>query len=405
MAAAQGLYKVLSYKKQTALGTPASGSGGQTLRRETATFEKSKASFNSNEITTHQQYTGDNYGSSSTSGEINGNLSPKTYADLLGSLNRSAFSAGVSAASASLTIAGTGPSFTITRAAGSYLTDGFKVGDVVRITAGTFTGVAANLNLLVTNLTATVMTVIVPNGKTLSAQGPVTGSTIGVVNKKSVTPSTGQANDYYTFEEWMSDATLSRTYTDTQIASADISVPANGDATVKIATVGLGRALGNSQVLTTPAAPTSTSILSGVHSTILVNGASQVTATSLSLKVDGQLAAGEPVIGSTTISDVVKGDLKVTGSFTVVKTSETNATLFENETPVQIVAAVFVDATDTSDFVSFSLPRVKLFSDKVDDGKKQLISSHDFVAEYNGASGGATAATDTGVLSIQDSAA
>lgn len=404
MAAAQGIFRKITYKKQTALGTAASGSGGQVVRRDKASFTKVKDIFSSEEIVSYQQYTGDTYGSSRTTGQIDGELSPKTYADFLASLLRTAFTSGVSATAQSLTIAGTGP-FTITRGAGSYLTDGFKIGDVVQITAGTYTGVAKNLNLLVTGVTASVLTVIVPNGKTLSAQGPITGSTVAVVGKKAVVPSSGQLNDYYTIEDWMPDISKSRLYTDTQVASADISVPANANAKITLNFMGLGRTLGNAQVLTTPSVETSTFVLNGSNATILVNGAQTTVATSLSLKVDGQLAAGEPVIGSKTISDNVKGDIKVSGSFSVVKVDEANATLFENEAAPQIIAVVFTDQTDSSAFVGFSMPSVNIVSDENDDGKKQIVSTHNFTAEYNGLNGGAANATDTGTISIQDSAA
>lgn len=404
MTAAQGIFRKIVYKKQTGLGSAASGTGGQVLRREKAVFTKVKDTFSSNEINSFQQYSGDSYGSSRTTGSLDGDLSAATYKDMLASLLRTTFANGASATSASLTIAGSGP-FTITRAAGSYLADGFKVGDVVQITAGTYTGVAKNLNLLVTGLTATVMTVIVPNGKVLAAQGPVTGSTISVVNKKAVVPATGQANDYYTFEDWLSDVSRSRLYTDVQVASADISIPANGDAKITLAFMGLGRTLGNSQILTTPTAETATAILSGVNAAILINGTQQTTATSLSLKIDGQLAAGEAVIGSKTISDNVKGDIKVTGTFTVVKQDEANTTLFENETAVQIIAIVFADSTDQAAFVGFSIPACSILTDENDDGKKQIVSTHNFSGEYNGLAGGAALATDTGIISIQDSAA
>jgi hypothetical protein len=403
MTVAQGLYKRLSYKKQTALGSPASGSGGQYLRRETANFQRSKASFSSNEITSQQQYTGDAYGVAQTSGDISGLLSPKTYADLLGSLNRSAFAAGVSATSASLTIAGAGP-YTVTRAAGSYLTDGFKIGDIVRITAGTYTGVARDINLLVTGVTATILTVLVPNGKTLSAQGPIATSTIAVIGKKSVTPSSGQLNDYYTFEAWFSDISRSRTFTDTQIASADISIPATGNSTIKFSCLGLGRTKGASQVLTTPTAETTTAHLTANNAAILLSGTQTLVGTSLMIKVDGQLKPGDPVIGSQTISDIIKGDIKVSGTVTLQFQDETVSGLFDAETALVINAVLFADTTDTSDFIGFTIPRAKLFKDDLDDGKKQLVMTCDFVAEYNG-SGGAAVSTDTGIISIQDSAA
>lgn len=403
MAVAQGIYKVVSYKKQTGIGAAASGAGGTQVRRETATFEKMKDTYDANEIVSHQQDTGVAYLVSKTQGEINGVLSAGSYAPLLASLLRAAFTSGVAITGMSITIAGAGP-YTLTRGSGSYLTDGYKVGDVVRITAGTYTGVARDINLVVTALTATVMTVVVPNGKALSAQGPIATSTITVMNKKATVPSTGQANDYYTFEEWMPDATLSRVYSDVQIASADISIPPSAAASVKLALLGLGRTKGAAQILTAPAAAPTTAVLSAVNGVVLVNAAQTIIATSLSLKIDGQLQHGEAVIGSKTISDITKGDVKVSGTFSVLKQDETHANLFDNETACGITAVLFADGTDTSDFISFNVPAVKLTKDQLDDGKKQLISTHDFVAQYNSA-GGAAISSDTGIVTIQDSQA
>lgn len=402
MAVAQGIYKRLAYKKQTALGTAASGTGGQYLRRENASFNKTKDTFNSDEITTHQQYTGDSYGVSKTEGQINGVLSAGTYSALFGSLCRKDMAAGVSATGVSITIAGAGP-YTLTRAAGDYLADGFKIGDVVRITAGTYTGTARDINLLVTGVTATVLTVIVPNAKTLTAQGPVASSTVAVIGKKSVVPASAHTNDYYTFEEWASDLSRSRTFTDVQIASAEVSIPASGNATVQINCLGLGRTKGSSQVLTSPTAETTTTILTAANAKILLAGTDTLTGTSLNLTIDGGLEHGEAVISSKTISDIVKGDVKVSGSVTKLHESEAVGDLFDNETALAVIAVLFADTSDTSQFVGFTVPRAKLFSDERDDGKKQLVETHSFTAEYNGASGGAALANDAGIVSVQDS--
>lgn len=405
MTVAQGLYKKLAYKKQSGLGVPASGSGGQLLRRETATFNKANASYSSDEIVSSQQYTGDTYGPGQTAGQINGLLSPKTYADPLGSLNRSAFAAGVVLTGLSLTIAaGSGTTFTITRGSGSWLTDGLKVGDVKRLSAGAFTGTAASINLLIVALTATIATVIVPNGKVLTAQGPVTGSTVTVIGKKTVTPSTGQLNDYYTFEEQFTDVARNRVYSDVQIASADIAIPATGNSTIKLACLGLARTKSGTASLTSPTVETTTAHLSAAQSVVFVNGAQTLVGTSLAIKIDGQLKAGDPVIGSNSLSDIIKGDIKVTGTVTVQYDGETVSNAFDNQTALQIVGVLFADTTDTSDFMGFSIPRAKLFKDDIDDGKKQLVMTCDFVAEINSA-GGAGASTDIGIISIQDSAA
>jgi len=403
MVVAQGQLKKLSYKKQSALGTAASGSGGQYLRRETSAFNLMKDTYDANEIVTHQQDTGISYGVGKTSGSLNGVISGGTYSALLGSLMRSTFAAVTAISGISLTIAGSGP-YTLTRATGDFLTGGIKIGHVVRITAGTYTGTARDINLLVTGVTSTVLTVVVPNGSTLSAQGPIASSTVTVMGKTAIVPATGQTTDYYTFEEWYSDLTKSRTYTDTMIASADVSIPATGNSTVQLQMVGLGRTKGTSQVLTSPTAETTSTILSAANAYIMVNGSRTVVATGLSMKLDGSTTHGEANIGSRTITDLVRGDFKVSGQFTAVHDAETTSDLFVNETAVAIICVLFADQTATSDFVSFVLPRVKLLKDDIDDGKKQLVATYPFAAEYNG-SGGAALANDATILGMQDSLA
>lgn len=403
VAQAQGMFKRLSFKKQTALATPASGSGGQYLRRETATFMKAKDTFGANEITTHQMDTGASYGISKVTGNVSGVLSPATYSTFLASLCRKDLAAGTSIASLSLTIAGAGP-YTITRASGDFLADGIKAGDGVRITAGTYTGTARDINLLVVSLTATVLTVVVPNGSTLSAQGPIASSTLAVTGKKTWVPTSSQTNDYYTFEEWFSDISKSRTYTDCQCASADIGLPSTGNATVGLSFLGLGRTKGTSQVLTSPTLETSTAVLAAVNGYLLVNGSQVITATSVSLKLDGGMQHGEAVVGSKLIGDIIKGDVKVTGTISILHTDETTSNLFDNETALALVVMVTADASATSDFIIVNMPRIKLLKDDLDDGKKQIVGTYDFRAEINSAGGAALSSLQT-IVSIQDTAA
>lgn len=401
MPVAQGINKIVAYKKQTGLGAAASGSGGQKVPRETASFNLMKDTFESNQIESTQQSRGATYGVGKTNGSLSSIVMADGHADLLASLLRKDMAATSAITGLSLTIAGAGP-YTLTRAAGDFLTGGIKIGDVVRITAGTYTGTARDINLLVTGVTATVLTVVVPNGSALSAQGPVASSTVTVIGKKSIVPVTGHTNDYYTFEEWYDDIDKSRTYTDVQVSSADITLPATGNSKIDLSFVGLGRSKGTSQVLTSPAAEPTSALLSTSNGYVLLAGTRTVVGTSFSLKIDGQVSHGEANIGSRTIADVYRGDIKVSGSVSLVHDAETTSDLFANETALSIIAVVFADNSATSEFVSFVIPRAKLMGDAVDDGKKQLVGTYPFIAEYNG-TGGAALASDATIISIQDS--
>jgi hypothetical protein len=71
-------------------------------------------------------------------GSIKGELAPGAYSELMAAILKRDFTAGTSIALAATTlaIAGSGPTYTLTRSAGSWLTDGVKAGDVVRVTVG-----------------------------------------------------------------------------------------------------------------------------------------------------------------------------------------------------------------------------------------------------------------------------
>jgi hypothetical protein len=89
---------------------------------------------------------------------------------------RRAFAAVAAITGLSITIAGSGPTYTVTRAAGSWLTDGVKVGQVGRLTAGSFNAANLNKNLVIC-VTATVLTVMPVNGVALVAEGPIAAAT------------------------------------------------------------------------------------------------------------------------------------------------------------------------------------------------------------------------------------
>jgi hypothetical protein len=306
--------------------------------------------------------------------------------------------------SLSLTIAGSGPVHDGSLGGRSFLTDGVKIGDVGRITAGTYTGTARDINLLVTGVTATVLTVLSQRLDADARRGPLPPRPSPSSARSRSFRSTGHTNDYYTFEEWFNDITQEphlRRHADRDRPRSAFRRPATRRSSWRL--LGLSRTKGSSQVLTSPTAETTTSILTAANAMILLNGSRTLVGTSLSIKIDGQLQYGDAVIGSNSLSDVTKGDVKVSGSVTVQFDGETVSSLFDNETALDHRRAVRRTSA-TADFIGFTIPRVKLMKDDIDDGKKQLVMTCDFTAQIN-TSGGAALANDQGIISIQDSQA
>lgn len=406
MAVAQGINKVLSYKKQTALGTPAVGAGGQKLRRRTGGFNLTRETYTNDEIVSHQQSTGATAGMKRVAGNLDGLLSPKTYGPFICAALRKDFVAGSAATALSLTIAtavGNPGAFTVTRAAGSYLTDGFKIGDVIRLSVGTLNAANINKNLMIVGLTALAATVRPLNGAALVPEGPITGCTATVAGKKTWAPTTGHTDDWFTFEEWFADVTRSQVAQDVKTGTINIGLPATGNSTIGIDFVGLSRGLGSSQVLTAPAAETTTGVV-GMVTGVVVVGETPYIITGAQVTINGGINQGEAEAGSNTATDVQRGRISVTGQFTAKFRSADLQQVYDDQTPINLILVLPVDASPASPFITFVLPKLKLFGDSGDDGEKEIIRTYPFTAELNGG-GGAGQSTEQSILIHQDSEA
>lgn len=402
MTVSQGIARSWAYKVQSALGTAASGSGGQLLRRTGIDLTGAKDSYSSNEIASHQQSTGATHGVGSASGTISGVMSATTYGDFMQWLLRKDWAATSAISSLSLTIAASAPNYTITRASGDFLTGGIKVGDVIRLTGGSLNANNVGKNLVVLNVTDTVLTVNVLNGETLTAEGPIASCTVTVHGKKTWAPTSSHTNKYATFEDWSSDTARSQLYKDVQPTALNLSAPATGLITVQIPLVGLSPATrSGSQVLTTPTAETTTSVMSSAKFAVFINGVRQSAVTSFTLNINGNISLGEAVIGSNSRPDTQKGRIGVDGSFTALFEDDTLAGFFDDEAAREVVIVMADDLTDDADCVSISLPAVKFMSANGDDGEKQLVRTYNIVGQRPAGAGTGTEHNDA-IVSIQD---
>lgn len=406
MTIAQGINKLTTIKVQSALGTPAAGTGGQTLRRKTSVADKKRATYANDEINSYQQSYGVNLGTASTDWAFDGLLSPLTYEIPMQCFMRGAFTAGAVSASAALTMAVSGSVYTLTRGTGSWLTDGIKVGDVGAVTAGTWTNpVNKNNNFLVVILTATVMTFVTLNGTVPIAEGPIATAAFTVGGKKLIAAASSQTDTLITVEEWYPDVAQSELFPDIRIGQIDIGLPASGNATIKIAGMGLGvRTAGTAQVLTTPTAATTTSVLTAVRGALVVNSTQVVTVTGVTLTMKATLTAEGPIVGSNYSPDMSRGLIEVSGQFTGLFDTAVLKTLFDNETVTNLVAVMTTDITNTANFMAFSLSAIKLTGSTPDDGVKGIVRTYPFTASIN-LGGGAAVASDLTILTIQDSQA
>ena len=398
MATASGINKVVSYKKETSFGTlPSPTTGGQTLRRVSSTFNLTKETYQSEEIRTDYQLVDFRHGVRAVEGSISGELSAGTYADFLASALARNWTAATPSALGSTTIASVGGTYTITRTTGSWLTDTVRVGNVIRLTG--FATANNNVNLLVIALTATVATVVALNNVKLTPETVASGGTYKVQGKTTYAPTTGHTDDSYTFEEWYADIGQSEVTVGNKVNTVGIALPATGLTTVDLSFMGQDLAKrGTSQFFTSPTAQNSNGIFAAVNGALIVNGAPVALVTGANFNINRNMTS-EAVVGSNIKPEIYEGRIIVDGDFTTLYQDGTFAGYFDNETEISLVVALTANSLPNSEFMSFTIPRLKLSTDTKDDGEKGIVSSNSFQAlKGNGANG-----FEATTLMIQDS--
>lgn len=402
MPISKGTAKQVGYKKETTWGTPAGAASGKLLRRVTASFNLVKDAYESGEIRTDRQIADFRHGVRSAEGSLNGELSPATYADFMASIVARDFTAGASAASLSVTIAASGSLYTIERATGSWLSDGFQVGNVIRLTGAGLDTDNVGKNLLVANVSATILTVAVLNGSALVAEGPIASVTAAAAGKVTFVPASGHTDDSFTVEEWYADIAQSEVYTGMKVNSMAVQLPATGLTTVDFGFAGKDMAVtGTTQYFTSPTAQNTNGIFAAVNGIMLVAGQPVALVTSADFTVE-RATENATAVGSNSVAEIFTGRIRVNGNLSVYFQDAAFRTYFDAETPVSIVLALTTDNSANAQFVTFTMPKVKLGSFTRDDGELGIVASASFQALLNEVT---TAGLPATTIMIQDSAA
>ncbi len=402
MAISEGIRKVVNYKKESTFGELPGATNGKTLRRVTSSFNLNKEVYQSEEIRTDYQVFDSRHGVRSGEGTLNGELSPGSYSEFIAAALARDFTVGVGIIGISLTIASVTGGYTLTRATGSFLTGGIKVGDTVRLSGSGLNAANSGKNALVISVTALVLTVIVLNNTVMVPEGPITGVDVTVVGGKTYAPLTGHTSDSFTFEEWYSDITLSQVHTGVKVNTIGLQLPATGLTTIDINYMGQNlKQQGNVRYFSNPAGSGNSRIFAAVNGALVVGGQVLGLVTGLNININRNLS-GEAVVGSNIMPEIFDGRIVVDGEFTAFLTGVGFADLFNNETETSLIVSLTTSSLPNADFMTIVLPRIKINSDTRDDGEKGIVSTHSFQALLN-FEGGAGLATEATTISVQDS--
>ena len=397
---AQGTNKRVAYKREATWGELAGATGAKVIRRVSADFNLSKSVYESAEIRTDKMTVDLRHGVRQADGSINGELSPGSYSDFIASVIARDFTAVTGVVGAEVTIAASGTNFTITRTAGDYLTDGIRVGQVVRLTGAGLNAANVGNNLLVISVSALVITVQVLSSVSLIAEGPITPVGIAPVGKVSYVPKTGHTEDSYTVEQFYNDIDQSEVFTGLKVQDVNVQLPATGLVTTDISFLGKDLTqTGTTEYFTTPTAAGTNGIFASVQGALLVNGSAAACITSADLTISRALEAAQ-CVGSNNASEIFSGRITVSGNLSAYFSDSTMRDYFDDESLVSVVLALTTSEAKNADVMTFVLPSVKFGSFSAADSELGITQSLAFTSLLNSVT---TGGLIDSVIQVQDS--
>lgn len=377
MAIAEIATRKISIGKQSGLGSLASVSAGVALNfRRSTTMGLSKEAFSSDSIRTDQQRANPRHGLRRGAASIDQELQMAGHKELMAAALRASWGSAIS--TGALTTIGINSSTrTISRASGSFVTDGFCVGDIVR--ASGFAATANNgKNYRLATVSALSMTYHADTwlaGITTESAGA--SVTVSVPGKKLQVPSSGHTKDYFTVDDWHSDVSSQTTIKDAVVNTMALDIAPGAHALISFGLIATDAVpTGSAQYFTTIAAAPTGELLAGSNGLLRYNGADSAVVQQLQINLDSG-ADVRAVIGANKSPDVFRESITVTGSMSALFDNASGGVLanFDAETEAPLYVYLFAENTAGSEFMIIKLPSVKIMgADKSADGPAMQLS-------------------------------
>jgi len=375
----------------------------QILRRTTFDLALTKDTYQSAENRSDRQVVDFRHGARSVTGTINGEFSPLTYFNLLVAAHEDTAGATISKTQSDYTSVVSSSTGTFTFAGGNPVTDGFRVGDIIR-----FTGLAATANnsknFLITGFSGTQNRVLsVYPAPTTDA---VADTTFGVSRpgKSTYVPSSGFVTPKYAIERYYTDLDFAELFTECRVGGYTIDLPATGISTIAIPIMGRDMTTfssSNAPYFVSPSAETTTGVLAAVNGVLRVGGSAVGVVTGLNIQLQRSPSTRQ-VVGQNFSPEVFLGRAVVSGTINAMLESATFIDYFRNETEVEVLAYLAASTADAADAVSIYLPRIKVGGASATvSGESEIGISMPFTAlKYNGS----TAGVETTTIRVCDTA-
>lgn len=359
----------LGYVQEETFGEVPPSPALTKIRRVSSSLNLSKDTYESQEIRSDRMVADHRHGVRRVSGDIASELSVDSFDEFLQAIMGGTWTAGVSKSNTQFTsVTSDSSTKTFTFAAGNPVTEGFRVGDIIR-----FTNLAAtannNTDFTIVSFSGTQNRIITVAESVTTDAVADTSFTVAVVGYKL---NIGNTYRSFTIEMGHTDISQYRVYKGCRVNSVAFELPPTD---MVRATWGIvGQDMSTVSAVSIDAAysdaPTN-SPLAAVDAT-LYEGSTFTelgSVTGLTFDINNNLD-GKPVVGSNTLPNILYGNKQeVTGELTVLFQNATMLNKFINETESNI----FIKLSDPNgtDFLKIFFPRVKYNGGEIGDADPQ----------------------------------
>lgn len=352
MTLASGANVGLSYVKEVTHGVTPGSPTMKALRAISRNINPQRTAIVSQERRQDRQVADMRHGFNQIQGSFGYELSAQSFDDILEGALGSAWAVGATTGSISLATNSVGNK--VVRTSGSFITDGFYVGETVNLT-GFVTG-GNNGDAIVLAVTALELTV----NKALTTDVAAAARTVAVKGKIL---KVGSTLTTYTFERRFNDVAQYQTFRGVAINQMSFQIQPDAMVQGTLDLIGMstggfsGTSLGAPTAAATNSPMVSFDAFLGFDDTILAT----VTGLNITL-ANGRTV--QPVVGSKFSPDVFEGTCQVTGDLTAFFEDVSLYTLFDNEEEVRLW--VKLNDLNGADSLTIMIPRMKTNSAAID---------------------------------------
>jgi hypothetical protein len=297
-------------------------------------------------------------GTTNATVSVSGKFRPECLDDIVEAAAQGTWEVKFALTGLTVTVAAGASGFTFTRSAGSWVTDGVEVGDIV--TFGGFAASENNIAVEVTAVSALVLTAANATGCTAVTDDTDVTLTTGLDYVK-----VGSTRRAVAWEVYHSDTDEYVRIIDTEIASFSISLAPNGDVTFQLEAIGgteqdLGANIGDA-VSGATYTETSKPFFDSFNGTVSLEGETGIYFSSMNPSINNQ---STPLfaLGSRHPFAVSHGKMMGDMSLTAYYTDGTIKSKYKDETSLDLKIQVKYEDEDLEDtsFYEFEYPSCKI---------------------------------------------